>query len=166
MKTIPVATFNALVPAQGLQERLQQARYEAVIHDESRLERFWYMSQPLAAVHVEVKTADYMPVCKLIAELDAAEGILREAVRCPECGSSRVEFPQIPRKFVSPVLLAVLMVLHIVPRKFFCLDCHCLWPKWQQPLRKLDALGWPINSRFAHSENFRKDTKSAVEEEK
>jgi hypothetical protein len=134
--TVTVATFNTLEPARQLQERLRQARCDAVIHDESRLERFWFMSSPLAAVHVEVTSRDYLPACKLIAEWDSREGVLGEAVRCPECGSSRVEFPQIPRKFLMPVAEAVLMALRILPRRFYCLDCHCTWPKTRETRRR------------------------------
>jgi len=60
-KTHCVATFNALSPALVLCQQLQEAGINAVIHDESVLERFWFMSEPLAAIHVEVRQPDYLP---------------------------------------------------------------------------------------------------------
>ncbi len=132
MKTISVATFNTVSPAQRLQRRLQQAGFPTVIEDESKLERFWFMSEPLAAIHVEVEQSKYLAARKLLAELES-EGLMRDAVRCPDCGSSRVEFPQITRKFFLPVLEAVVMALHIIPRKFYCRDCHYTWLKSRPP---------------------------------
>lgn len=129
MKTICVATFNTLPPAERLQQRLQQAGLQTNIHNESKLERFWFMSKPLAAIHVETERADYLAARKLMAEWDSSEHILAEAVRCPDCGSSRVEFPQVTRKFLMPWSEALLMALHLFPRKYYCLDCHYTWPQ-------------------------------------
>jgi hypothetical protein len=84
VKTVSVATFNAQEPAQTLLLRLQQASIEAIIHDESKLERFWFMSEPLAAFHVEVPQPDYLRARELIEEWDQAERILQTAVRCPD----------------------------------------------------------------------------------
>ena len=58
MKTVPLATFNDQSQARLLQSRLAEAGVPAIIHDESKLERFWFMSEPLAAVHVEVEQPD------------------------------------------------------------------------------------------------------------
>ena len=86
MKTHCVATFNALSPALVLCQQLQEAGINALINDESVLERFWFMSEPLAAIHVEVRQPDYLPARKLIHEWEKSRGVLKDAVRCPECG--------------------------------------------------------------------------------
>lgn len=147
MKSVPVATFNDLKPAQQLHERLRKLGVESRIHDESKVERFWFMAEPLAAIHVEVDQADYLQALKLIAQLDGEEGVLAEAVRCPECRSSRVEYPQITRKFALPVVGALLMALRIIPREFYCWDCHYTWPKVKPKKGKEDALGWPVRTK-------------------
>jgi len=87
------------------------------------------MSEPLAAIHVEVRQPDYLPARKLIHEWEKSRGVLKDAVRCPECASSRVEFPQITRKFLSPVVQVAFMALHLMPREFYCMDCQFTWPK-------------------------------------
>ena len=84
MKTHCVATFNALAPALVLCQQLQEAGINAIINDESILERFWFMSEPLAAIHVEVKQPDYLPARKLVQEWENSRGVLKDAVRCPE----------------------------------------------------------------------------------
>lgn len=152
MSTVPLATFHELQPAQTLQQRLQQAGIPATIHDESKLERFWFMSSPLAAVHVEVPQPQYLEARQLIELWDTADSVLRYAVRCPDCGSSRIEFPQLTRKFVTPALLRVFMSLHVIPQEFYCLDCHFTWPITPPVERKLDILGFPADSRFFHPE--------------
>ena len=152
MKTVLLATFNELGSAQQLQRRLQQAGIPAVIHDESKVQRFWFMSDPLAAIHVEVQQPDFFKAAKLIAEWDGAEGVLNKAVRCPACRSCRVEFPQLTRKFVTPSLGTLLMAIGLVPREFYCVDCQYTWPTAIRVEPARDALGWPIQSKLWHPE--------------
>ncbi len=160
MNTVPIVTFNELEPAEQLRERLQRAGIPATIHDESKLERFGFMSEPFAAIHVKVPQARYLDACQLIGAWEPTDSALKEAVRCPECRSSRVEFPQLPRKFLSPALGSVLMALRIIPRKFYCVDCHCTWPTVVAMKRKLDLLGWPEDSRFWHPENRQRNQRA------
>jgi hypothetical protein len=153
MNTVPLATFNELEPAQKLRDRLQQAGIQATINDESKIERFWFMSEPLAAIHLEVPQPKYLEARRLTEEWDKADGALRSTVRCPECESSRVEFPQITRKFITPALGSVLMSLRLIKREFYCLDCHYTWPTVVALKPKLDVLGWPSDSKLWHPEN-------------
>src|SRR5437867_715173 len=104
MKAVLLATFHEMEPAQQLLARLHQAGIQAIIHDESKIERFWFMSDPLAAIHVEVPQSDFQNARRLIEQWHQAEGILSKAVRCPACHSCRVEFPQLTRKFVTPAI--------------------------------------------------------------
>lgn len=160
MKTVPLATFNELEPAQTLQQRLQQAGIPATIHDESKLERFGFMSTPLAAIHVEIPQPQYLEARQLIAIWDTDQGIMRSAVRCPDCHSSRVEFPQLTRKFLTPALLRVFMSLGVIPQEFYCLDCHFTWPIKPPVERKLDILGFPEDSKFWHPEKARSNRRA------
>jgi hypothetical protein len=148
MNTHLVATFNDLEPAAHLRGRLQQAGIPAIIHDESKLERFGFMCQPRAAVHIEVSQPHYLEARRLIKEWDSSDGVLRNAVRCPECSSSRVEFPQLTRKFVTPAVLRVFMALHIIPEEFYCLDCQYTWPTVMPIEPPRDILNWPVDSHM------------------
>jgi hypothetical protein len=148
MKTVPLVTFNELEPAQQLRDRLQQAGIPATIHDESRLERFGFMSKPLAAIHVEVPQAHYLAARHFVEGMDASEGLVQRAVRCPECHSSRVEYPQLTRKFVTPALVGLFMALRIVPREFYCLDCQFTWPAVAPVPREFDLLNFPTDAHI------------------
>ena len=154
MKTIPLATFHELEPAKVLRERLQQAGFPAIIRDESRLQRFWFMSAPLAAIHVEIPQAQYLEARQKVAAWDKTEKVLHDAVRCPECNSSWVEFPQMPRKFISPTnLFTLLMILRIIERRFYCFNCHYTWPLAERLDPQRDVLGFPLYSKFWHPEH-------------
>ena len=151
--TTPVATFNDLEPAQQVLQRLQQAGLPATLRDESKLERFGFMTPALAAIHIEVPTPNYLDARRVIDELDRSEDLLKQAVRCPECSASRIEFPQLTRKFVLPSLLRFFMALKLVPRSFYCTDCHHTWPLEVPVEPERDILGFPIKR---HTKRARK----------
>lgn len=152
MKTVPLATFNELGQARLFQTRLAQAGIPAIIHDESKLERFWFMSEPLAAVHVEVEQPNFLRARQVMDEWENSTTALQGVVHCPECSSSRVEFPQITRKFLMPVVQTLFMAMHLMPRQYYCEDCHFTWPKEKpvEPVR--DALNFPVNSEIGMSD--------------
>ncbi len=162
MNTVPVATFHELEPAQRLHERLQQAGISAIINDESRRERLWFMSEPLAAVHVEVPQPKYLEARQLIQVWDTEGGVLHSAVRCPECSSSRVEYPQLTRKFITPIIARLFMALGVIGKEFYCLDCHLTWPGAYKLPKKLDILGFPNDSKIFHPENAAKRPRAAA----
>lgn len=129
MDTVTIATFNTAAPAEVLKGRLEQERIPTEIHNESTLEWLWFSSKPVVKVRLKVRTSDYQKAIDLLHEWDKSDGALREAIRCPECSSSRVEYPQFTRKFFLPNLIGILAALGIVQREFYCEDCHFTWPK-------------------------------------
>jgi hypothetical protein len=134
--SITLATFNEAVAAQPLVARLWEAGIRAEIHDESKLERLWFVSKPLAGVRIEVHPDDFERATGLVREWDAADHALHDAVCCPECGSSRVEYPQFTRKFVTPNLVGLLAAVGLVEKEFYCQDCHNTWlPEGTKPPR-------------------------------
>jgi DNA-directed RNA polymerase subunit RPC12/RpoP len=69
--------------------------------------------------------------------------MLEEAIRCPECGSPRVEYPQFTRKFLTPLLVELLISLGAGEKDYYCMDCHYTWPKTVKHEPELDVLGFP-----------------------
>jgi predicted Zn-ribbon and HTH transcriptional regulator len=128
--TVIVATYNEKEKAEPLKNRLVQAGIRAEVHVEAFMERLWYVGKPIAAVHLRVHRPDYEKACVLLDEWDKADGALRDAIRCPECHSSRVEYPQLTRRSVMPNLFGGLAAaLHIIPREYYCRTCHFTWPR-------------------------------------
>ena len=133
MNMVTVATFNEPSKAEPLKQKLQKAGIHAEICDESKYEWSWFVAKPLAGIRLKVRRKDFESARRLIREWDLIDGVLREAVRCPQCGSSNIEYPQMTRKFVTPALVMVLCALKIIPKEFYCQDCHFTWSNQEQP---------------------------------
>ena len=143
MNKIPIASFDEKDKAAVLRDRLQAAGVRAEVYDESALQKFWFMSEPLAGQKVRVEEQDFDRAMHLLSDLDAKEHVLRDAVRCPECGSSRVEYPQFTRKFITTTLVEIFCTTKLLEKQFYCFDCHHTWPKEAATPPDLDILGWP-----------------------
>ena len=128
MKTYTIATFNHPSQAQPLLERMRAAGVRAEVRDESKLEWMWFVRKPLAGVRLEVQADDWEKARRVLHELEAANGPLPDALHCPECGSSRIEYPQFTRKFVTPNLVGLFAKLGLVEKEFYCQDCQFTWP--------------------------------------
>jgi hypothetical protein len=154
MQLYSVATFDDFADAQKLMERLREAGIPATIHDEARLERFWFLSKPLAAAHVEVPQPYYFQARGVIERWEKAEEILKNSVRCPQCRSSRVEYPQLTRKSILPVLIGHLLIaLKIMPREYYCQDCQFTWPV-VPPAEIRDHPLWPLGAKAWRSKKI------------
>jgi predicted Zn-ribbon and HTH transcriptional regulator len=145
MRTI--ATFNEADSAEPLRQRLAQAGINTELVDESRMQRLWFISKPRAGAKIKVDEADFERAKELLNGLDATEEILHDAVRCPQCRSSRIEYPQFTRRFVLPTLVEIFCVLPFTGRQFFCKDCQYTWPLEKEVEPERDALGWPIKDK-------------------
>ena len=137
MKTIPVATFDTLAQAEPLRRQLMDSHISAWIHEGSPLKSLWFMDRPKAEVQLEVKPKDFKRALRLMQKLDSENVLSRRMLRCPECHSSRIEYPQFTRKFFLPNLVGVLSGLGLVEKKYYCEDCHYTWsPRDHKPEKK------------------------------
>jgi hypothetical protein len=150
MKATTVATFNEREHAEPVRKLLEDAGIHAEIFDERKLQKYWFRSEPWAGIHLSVDKKDSEQARKLLDAWHATAGVLRHAVRCPQCRSARVEYPQMTRKFITPELVGILFALHLVDREFYCTDCHYTWPKEKQMEIERDILGWPKESGTVH----------------
>jgi hypothetical protein len=51
-------------------------------------------------------------------EWEASDPEIGSAIRCPQCKSPRIEYPQMTRKFMTPWLASILFALKISQRSF------------------------------------------------
>ena len=136
MNRMSVALFNHPAKAEPIQKRLCQAGIAAELHDELRLEKLWFVAKDGATTRVEVPASQFERAEQLLLDWDACEGLMREAIRCPECKSLRVDYPQFTRKSLLTNLAAGLAAeVGLVEKEYYCLDCHCTWPKEIKPQR-------------------------------
>src|SRR5262245_9385062 len=102
MNRIVVATFPHRAPAEPLRTRLVAAGVQAEIHDEVHLEKLWFVRKAACGARVEVPVTQSNRAQALILEWDVSEAVLRDVIRCPECKSLRVDYPQFTRKSFLP----------------------------------------------------------------
>ena len=131
---VTIATFNEPSQAKHLKSRLQEAGVKADVHNEGRLQKVAFMSKPQANAKVMVAEEDFEAAYKLMVEWEASDPEIGTAIRCPQCKSPRIEYPQLTRKFLTPWLASVLFALKIFPKEFYCQDCHFTWGKDGDPL--------------------------------
>ncbi|MBA2434161.1 MAG: DUF2007 domain-containing protein [Verrucomicrobiota bacterium] len=123
---VTIATYNEPAKAKRLKERLQEAGVKADLHNEANLQTFAFMSKPQANAKVMVAEEDFDRAQALLVEWEAADPEIG-ALRCPQCNSPRIEYPQLTRKFLTPALAGILFALKIFPKEFYCQDCHFTW---------------------------------------
>ena len=130
---VTIATFNEPAKAKRLKERFQQAGLKADVHNEGHLQAVAFMSKPQANVKVQVEDEDFERAQSLMVEWEATDPDIGSAIHCPQCGSSRIEYPQLTRKAITPAMASVLFALKIFPKEFYCEDCHYTWSNQDQP---------------------------------
>ncbi len=129
MKYLTIATFNTNAAALPLELRLNARGIPARISNQRNLQRVWFLAKSYAAFHLEVPREELEQASELLATWQAEEGALSEALRCPQCGSLRVEYPQMTRKYALPTLIAHSLALcGLLRHEFFCTECNHTWP--------------------------------------
>jgi hypothetical protein len=125
---VTVATFNDAAKAKRLKERLQQAGLRADMINEGHIQQVAFMSKPQANVKVKVDDNEFEKARTLMVEWESTDPEVASAmIRCPQCNSSQIEYPQMTRKFLTPALASVLFALKIFPKEFYCENCHFTW---------------------------------------
>jgi transposase-like protein len=146
-QTITIATFNEAGPAETLTDRLIDAGLHADLMDDSGAQAIFFLNRhPRAHMHVQVHKDEYEAAKKLLQQWEK-DGVLSQAVRCPQCGSSRIEYPQFSRRTAGSIFFALLSAAHLIPREYYCEDCQFTWPDKVEPEIDRDALNWPRHSK-------------------
>jgi transposase-like protein len=125
---VTIATFNEPAKAKRLMQRFRETGIKADIHNEGHLQQVAFMSKPQANVKVQVEDEDFERALQLMTEWEASDPDIATAiVRCPQCGSSSIQYPQLTRKAITPAIASILFALRIFPKEFYCEDCHFTW---------------------------------------
>ena len=137
MNRIRLALFPDRAAAQPARSGLLQIGIPAQIHDELQLERLWFVRKSAAGVRLEVPAKQLERSIKFLLVGEAAHGVLRHAIRCPECRSLRVDYPQFTRKsFLTNLAMGLMAEFRLVEKQYYCEDCHCMWSKQGKVRRK------------------------------
>jgi hypothetical protein len=140
-----IVSFNETEPAEKLASRLRDAGYHAEVRDESG-EQKWQLfnMRPRAHVQVILPEEEADRAMNDLKTWDGTDGALSHAVRCPECGSTRVEYPQFSRRTILGALPSAFAAAGVIERDFYCEACHYTWPaEPPKPGPDVDRLNWP-----------------------
>jgi hypothetical protein len=130
MKRLPVVLFSDRGIAVSIQHRLAQTGIDATLNEKPPLAHLWFIPKGHACIRVEVPAGRLEQAEHFLLDLDNAEGALRQAVRCPECSSLRVDYPQYAKhSLLTNLAMGLLAELRVLERDFYCEDCHYAWPK-------------------------------------
>lgn len=136
MNSIPVALFSDRTEAEPIRQRLAQAGVSAEIHEEQWLQKLWYVSRRAAGVSLEVPPDQLEKAESLLLAWDLADGALAHAIRCPQCKSLHVDYPQFARNSVlTNFAMGFCAELGLVEKDYYCEHCHYTWPKEHGPAR-------------------------------
>src|SRR4029450_6136234 len=123
-----IATCKEPAKARQLKRRFHDAGIQADIHNEAQLQQVGFMSRPQANAKGMVEDADFERAQGLRVEWEATDPDISAAlIRCPQCSSSNIEYPQMTRKFLTPALVGLLCAMKIIPKEFYCQDCQYTW---------------------------------------
>jgi predicted Zn-ribbon and HTH transcriptional regulator len=126
---VTIATFDEPAKARHLKDRFQQSGVKADLMTEGKLQHMASRAKG-AAAKVLVDEDDFEKAQNLLLEWEAGDPDIGSAIRCPQCRSPRIEYPQLARKFpFIPGLAAILLAMRIFPKEFYCQDCHFTWGK-------------------------------------
>jgi hypothetical protein len=130
MNKIPVALYGDRAKAQSLERRLVEAGFDATLNDNPRLRTLWFVSRGKGDVRIEVPSEQFARAENCLLDWDAAEGALDGAIRCPECSSLRVQYPQFAQNsLLTNLAIGVLTELRAIEKHYYCEDCHFTWPR-------------------------------------
>ena len=130
MNRIRIALFNNRDVAEAIRDRLMQAGIPAECHDEVWLARLWFASKAMAGVRLEVPAQSQERSTSLLHEWDSQHGLMSDAIRCPECKSFRVDYPQFTQKScLTNLAMGLIAELRLIEREYYCEDCHCMWSR-------------------------------------
>ena len=133
---VTIATFDEPAKAKHLRKRFEEAGVRADVHNE-RAQMVATGSDRHANAKVLVEEEDFAKANQLLTEWEGTDTQIAGAIRCPQCKSPRIQYPQLARRFpFVPGLAAILFALKLFPKEFYCEDCHYTWGKDGDPLPK------------------------------
>ena len=101
---------------------------EARTHIDKLLQLFLFLRPPRVTFRVQVRQRELRNAANLMNAEPGSTDKLHKALHCPDCGSLRVEYPQMTRKFILPtVLLHLGIIFHVIEHECYCDSCHCIW---------------------------------------
>lgn len=121
-----VAVFENLDTAQAMETFLRNSAFETRTYDDKLFRYFLFLRPPRVTYRVQVGKTQHGDAVKLLDAQPPA--VLTKAIHCPACGSVRVNYPQMTRRFVLPTILLHLgIIFRVIEHECYCENCHHMW---------------------------------------
>ncbi len=131
---VTIATFNEPAQAKHLKDRFRESGIEADIHNEAHGQAVHLVKDPQANNKVLVHEGDFTKAQQLLVEWETSDPDVASAMRCPQCQSPRIQYPQTAQKFpFIPGLYSILLAVGLFEKEFYCTDCQLTWGKNGRP---------------------------------
>ena len=123
-----IAIFENPGDGQLLEMDLKNKGFDARTYNDKLLQFFLFLCPPHATIRVQVRGNDFKNAAYFVDHEPAASALLQKAIRCPSCGSLRVQYPQMTRRYLLPTLLLHLgIIFRVIVHEAYCESCHWLW---------------------------------------
>ncbi len=123
---VDVAMFENADDGKGLESFLRHKGCEARTYDDKVMRYFLFLRPPRVTYRVQVRKNHWEEVAALMRS--GMPAVLDQALHCPSCGSLRVNYPQMTRKFIMPtVLLHLGIIFRLIGHECYCESCHYIW---------------------------------------
>jgi hypothetical protein len=134
---VDVAVFEKLEAGKALEVFLKDKGLEARTYDDKLFRYFLFLRAPHVTYRVQVRGKYFDGVTELLRS--KAPEVLDQALHCPACGSLRLNYPQMTRRFILPTFLLHLgIIFRVIEHECYCEHCHEMWtlPIKDAPARK------------------------------
>src|SRR5437660_11807662 len=124
---VTIATIDEATKAKHLKQRFQENGVHADVMTEGQFQRMTSGAKAQANAKVLIEEGDFDKAQQLLLEWEKSDPEVGAAMKCPQCGSPRIQYPQMTRKFLTPALVGFLCAINVIPKEFYCEDCHYTW---------------------------------------
>ena len=106
--------------------RLEAGGFEAFVQDENMVQVDLLCANALGGVRVQVADEDLQSVHELLAS-DPGFPADSEAIRCPNCGATTVEYERFSKRFAYLSLFLLHIPLLLFRKRYRCDSCLHTW---------------------------------------
>ncbi|MGH8022572.1 MAG: hypothetical protein ACRED1_03250 [Limisphaerales bacterium] len=133
---VSVAVFEKINDGRILETFFRDRDIDSRTYDDKLLQLFLFLCPPRVTFRVQVRQDQFDAATHAMD--DAHPAILELAIHCPECGSLRVNYPQMTRRFFLPTLLLHSgIIFRVIGHECYCENCHLTWNLAQDAPRKI-----------------------------
>jgi hypothetical protein len=123
---LDVAVFEDLEAGKVLEAFLKDKGLESRTYDDKFFRYFLFLRPPRVTYRVQVRSNQFDGFTELLRS--KAPEVLDRALHCPSCGSLRINYPQMTRKFILPTIMLHLgIIFRLVGHECYCEHCHAMW---------------------------------------